>query len=157
MPRQLRIYHPEHPVTWRDRLFDLFTGRVAPRPEPGVDYTLLRRNAARAARALLDEVLSITLLGDEMVRVDTRWGLPENPSVEMAAAIVARLRFVQVQVGGFRVHLPIRWVEFSEAPHGCTLLVRLLEAPNTALRNVLEANLSEGDGATWAEVAIGRE
>ncbi len=157
MARRIRIYHPDHTVTWRDRLFDLTTGVRPSRPAAGVDYSLLTHNAARAARALLDELLSITLLGDEMVRVDARWPLPEGLSPEVAAAIVSRLRFSQVQPGGRRLTVPIRWVELSEAVHGTTLLVRLLEPPNPGLRSVLEANLALGEHEAWAEVAVARD
>lgn len=157
MARPLRIYHPDTPPRWQDRVLDLFSGRVAPAPEPGVDYTLVHRTAARAARVLLDELLTLTLLGDEMVRVDTRWCLPAAATPESLGAIVRRLRFAQVQPGAVRTTSAIRWVEFHEATHGTTVLIRLVEAPNPGLRSVLEANLAEGAAADWTEVAVARE
>ncbi len=157
MARRIRIYHPLHSVTWTDRLFDLYAGRKAARPQPGVDYSLLERNAARAARSLLDELLSITLLGDEMVRVDARWPFPEALSTEVAGAIVARLRFTQIDPTGTRLDVPIRWIELTEAVHGTTLVIRLLQVPNAGLRSVLEANLAEGGRPSWSEVAVARE
>lgn len=157
MARRIRIYHPDHVVTWRDRLFDLFSGREAAARPAGVDFSLLDRNAARSARALLDGLLSLTLLGDEMVRVDARWPFPEALSADAAAAIVARLRFAQARPGGGRVPVPIRWVELAEAQHGTTLLIRLLDAPNPGLRSVLEANLAEGSPASWSEVAVAQD
>lgn len=153
----LRIYHPDAPLRWQDRLADFFAGRAAPPLEPGVDYTLVHRTAARAARALRDELLALNLLGDEMVRVDTRWSVPPAATPESLGALVRRLRFTQVQPGGVRTRLGIRWVEFRPAAHGTTVLMRLTELPSPGLRSVLEANLAEGESADWTEVAVGQE
>ena len=155
MARGLRIYHPDHAVSWWDRLYDLFGGTMPPRREPGVDYSLLHRGAARSARALIDGLLSTTLLGDEMVRVDSTWQMPIAAGHDAAAEIVGRLRFVQSQPGGLRVTLPIRWVEFVAAQHGTTLLIRLVHRPSLGTRSALEANLAEDAGSAWTEVAIG--
>lgn len=157
MPRGLRVYHPEHAVTWWDRVYDFFSGAGPNRREEGVDYSLVHRTSARSAAALLDGILSMTLLGDEMVRVDSTWRMPEQGGREAAAELVGRLRFVQAQPGVLRVTVPIRWVEFLDAAHGVTLLMRLEERPALGCRNGLEANLAEDAGSAWTEVAIGGE
>lgn len=159
MGRRLRIYHPEYRVRWFDQLVDLFGGaHPAPRPA-GPDYTLLNRAAMRTTRAFLDGAFSVVVLGDEMVRIDSSWALPDGADAQMAAceALVLRLRFGQVHPNGLRVAIPARWFEFNEAAHGTRVLVRLLQRPDPALRSFLVGNLSETGDDEWAEYAVGAD
>lgn len=154
--KRVRIYHPDYRVSWQDRFWDLFSGhRPASRPD-GVDYTLMNRSAARNIRELLEGVLNVSLLGDEMVRVDTSWRLPEEADARQTAAedLVRRLRFGQMHPGALRVTIPARWLQFDDAPHGTRILVRLLECPNPGLRTFLAGNLAEDGPDEWTEYAV---
>lgn len=153
----MRIYHPDHRVSWVDRIWDLFGGHVLRARPAGVDYTLVNRAAARNVRDFLDGTLNMSLIGDEMVRVDSSLRLPDRGEARRAAceAMVTRLRFGQVHPGGVRVQMPARWFQFDDAPHGTRLLVRLLEIPNPGLRSFLAGNMDEFGGEDWQEYAIG--
>jgi hypothetical protein len=152
----MRIYHPDYPLSWGDRVWDLFAGRKAPAPREGIDYTLMNRAAARVVRDFLDQTLNMTLLGDEMVRVDSAWELPESEAARETAAssLVVRLRFGQVHPGGMRMPIAARWYQFDPANHGTRVLIRLLERPNPGLRSFLAGNLEES-GDKWTEYAVG--
>lgn len=155
----MRVYHPDYKITIWDRLFDP-AGTHARRPRPaGVDYTLLNRAAARAARAFLDETLNVSLLGDEMVRIDSAWRLPDAAAArrELCEALAVRLRFGQIQAGGLKVAVSLRWLDFQDAPHGTRLLLRLLDRPNPGLRSFMAGDLSEDGTGGWEEYAIGAE
>lgn len=159
MARRLRIYHPDYRVRWVDRLLDLFGGtHPAPRPT-GPDYTLLNRAAQRTTLQFLDGVFSVVVLGDEMVRIDTSWTLPEGPDARLVAAeaLVQRLRFGQVHPNGLRVAIPARWFEFVDAPHGTRVLLRLLQRPDPALQNLIYRNVSEDGSGEWSEYAVGAD
>lgn len=155
----MRIYHPEYRVTWQDRFWDLFSGHRPPAREEGIDYTLVNRAAARTTRAFLDGILHVSLLGDEMIRLDSTARLPEEPGARQTAAeaLVARLRFGQFHPGDLRVVLPARWFQLDDAPHGTRVLVRLLDHPNPGLRSFLAGNFSEDGTNEWTEYAIGGE
>ena len=151
----MRIYHPEYRVTWVDRIWDLFDGhRPAPRRD-GVDYSLVHRQSARNVRSFLDETLNLSLLGDEMVRVDSAWRLPESGQIAALEGMVARMRFGQMHAAGMRVAIPVRWFQFDSAPHGTRLLLRLLELPNPGLRSYMAGNLDEEGAENWVEYGIG--
>lgn len=154
--RAVRIYHPDFHPSWYDRLYDGFVAGTLPARGDGVDWTLLQRAAGRTMRQLLDGIRATVHLGDEMVRVDTAVTLPADPAArrDLAGEIVRRLRVSQVLVG-LRHPLPIRWVQFDDAPEGSRLLVRLLDRPNPGLRTLLGANTAEDASAEWAEVAVG--
>lgn len=151
---RIRYYHPEYTVTWWDRLYDLNRGRLLPHRERGVDYTLLQRIANRELRHILDRVLSVHVLGGDIVRIDTDAELPEDPQAreDLCAELVRRLRFGQVQPDGRRVALPLRWVEFAETGAGLTLLLRTLGRPDPGLRSFLAAQIEPG--GTDIEIAI---
>lgn len=153
---RLRVYHPDYPVSWFDRLMDLF-GSVEPEARSAsVDYTLVDRSTVRGLRGILDGMLHISLLGAEMVRADTTWELPPSPSTrrELGEEIVRRLKFEQVQPNGARSAIPIRWVQFEDAPHGSRLLIRLVHTPNLGIRSLLAGNVGVAS-VDWEEVAVG--
>ncbi len=155
----MRIYHPDYRISLWDRLLDPLGTRGRPvRPE-GVDYTLLNRAAARAARGFLDETLNVCLLGDEMVRIDSAWRLPTEREArrELCEALTFRLRFGQSLPGGVKVPVALRWLDFRDAPHGTRLLVRLLDRPNPGLRSFVAGDLSEDGSGGWEEYAIGAD
>lgn len=155
----MRFYHPDTPVSIWDRLGDpLGTLRHHGRA-PGVDYTLVNRAAAQAVRELLDELSGLCLLGDDMVRLDTRWRLPPaGPAREQVCAEIAlRLRFGQVHPGGIRLTLPLRWVEFREEVDCTHVLLRVLGRPNPGLRSYVAGDLSEDGSGGWEEYALGAE
>ena len=151
---RIRYYHPEYTVTWWDRLYDLNKGRMLPQRERGVDYTLLQRIANRELRRILDHVLSVHVLGSDMVRIDTDTELPDDAEAreDLFAELVRRLRFGQVHPDGRRIALPLRWVEFAETPAGLTLLLRTLVRPDPGLRSFLAAQIEPGGGDV--EIAI---
>lgn len=153
---RLRVYHPDYPVNWFDRVMDLFGGVEPPGRADGVDYSLVDRATVHGMREILDGMLHISLLGAEMVRADTTWGLPQSPSTrrELGEELVRRIKFGQAQLNGGRVFVPIRWVQFEDAPHGSRLLIRLVRAPNHGLRSFLAGNVGVLD-ADWEEVAVG--
>lgn len=151
----MRIYHPDYRIPWWDRMLDP-AGTRARRVRPeGVDFTLLNRSAARAVRGFLDETLNVSLIGDEMVRIDSAWRLPSAPDArrELCEALALRVRFGQVQTGGVKVPVALRWLDFQDAPHGTRLLLRLLERPNPGLRSYVAGDLSEDGTGGWEEYA----
>lgn len=156
VPDRLRVYHPRYPVSWFDRIMDLFGGVEPPERCESVDYTLVDRGTVRALRGILDGMLHISLLGAEMVRADTTWTLPASPSTrrEVGEEMVRRLKFEQIQLTGARLETAIRWVQFEDAPHGSRVLIRLVTAPNMGLRSVLAGNVGV-DSIDWEEVAVG--
>lgn len=153
---RLRVYHPDYPVSWFDRVMDLFGGVEPPSRADGVDYSLVDRATVRGMRGILDGMLHISLLGAEMVRADTTWVLPQSPSTrrELGEELVRRLKFGQLEIGGVRVNVPIRWVQFEDAPHGSRLLIRLVTAPNHGLHSFLAGNVGVAR-PDWEEVAVG--
>lgn len=153
---RLRVYHPDYPVSWFDRVMDLFGGVEPSEREADVDYTLMDRGTVRGLRGILDGMLHISLLGAEMVRADTTWALPAAPSTrrELGEELVRRLRFGQLQPNGSRGFINIRWVQFEDAPHGARLLIRLVHAPNHGLHSFLAGNVGV-QRADWEEVAVG--
>jgi hypothetical protein len=155
----VRIYHPDYRISWWDRLLDPAGTHGQRARRTGVDYTLLNRSAARAARDFLDETLNLSLLGDEMVRVDSAWRLPASPAGrrELVEALAVRLRFGQVHPGGVKVQLALRWLDFQDAPHGTRLLLRLIARPNPGFRSFLAGDLSEDGSGGWTEYAIGAD
>jgi len=155
----VRIYHPDYRISWWDRMLDpAGTNARAHRPA-GVDYTLLNRSAARAVRELQDETLNISLLGDEMVRLDSAWRMPPSPEGKRAlvSAVALRIRFGQVHPGGVKVPVALRWLDFQDAPHGTRLLLRLLDRPNPGLRSFVAADISDDGTGGWAEFAVGAD
>lgn len=157
MDARIRYYHPDHPPTWGDRLYDFFSiAEVPPRP-PGVDYSFLDRMVGRSLRELVDGVVSIDLLGADVAHVDTRLRLPDEPAArrELAAEIVRRLAFGQVQADGRRVPLPIRWVELRPTPDGTRVIVRLRGRADPALRSFLAAHVGPRPDGAYA--GSGRE
>ncbi len=153
---RLRVYHPDYPVSFLDRLMDLFGSVEPPERDEDVDYSLVDRATVRGMRGILDGMLHISLLGAEMVRADTTWSLPTQPSTrrELGEELVRRLRFGQLQPQGSRTTVAIRWVQFEDAPHGSRLLIRLVSAPNHGLRSFLAGNVGVSR-ADWEEVAVG--
>ena len=154
--RTLRIYHPDYIVGWYDRLYDGFSAhKPAPR-ELGVDYTLLNRSVLRSLRELLEGVHGIHTLGEDMVRIDTTWSLPQSSDgrLSLVEGLVLRLRLSQLHPGDRRVSLSVRWFEFADGPIGTRILVRMVFRPVPTLPVVLAGNLSEDDG-TWNEFAVG--
>jgi hypothetical protein len=152
----VRIYHPDYRISWWDRLLDPAGTRGQQSRRSGVDYSLLHHTAARAVRGFLDETLNVSLLGDEMVRIDSAWRLPEAPAGrrELVSALAVRLRFGQVHPGGVRMPVALRWLDFQDAPHGTRLLLRLLARPNPGLRSYVAGDLSEDGSGGWTEYAI---
>ncbi|MDP2317256.1 MAG: hypothetical protein Q8P41_30495 [Pseudomonadota bacterium] len=155
----MRIYHPDYRISWWDRLLDPAGTHARSQRPVGVDYTLLNRSAARAVRGFLDETLNISLLGDEMVRIDSAWRMPASPEGrrELITAIALRLRFGQVHPANLKVPVALRWLDFQDAPHGTRLLLRLLDRPNPGLRSFVAADLSEDGSGGWEEFAIGAD
>lgn len=155
---RIRVYHPDYEVTWKDRLYDWFSGRQAPPRSEGVDYTLVNRVALRALRELLEGVVAVTPLGQEMMRIDSAWRLPDAESARQAVVdgLVGRLRLAQVLPDGGRRPLAVRWLQFEDVSHGTRILVRLLDRPNPALHTVLAGNMSE-DSTAWSEFAVGTD
>lgn len=156
MSTKIRIYHPAYPVGWLDRVYDLFSGHtIPPRPE-GVDWTLFQRTSLRTVRAFLDEVNTIALPGDEMVRVESAWRMAESAVGRRAQAevLTGRLRVGQVHAAG-RVLLAARWYQFEPLPGGTRLLIRLTQAPNLGLRTFVSGNLNEKEDGAWLDYAVG--
>ncbi len=153
---RLRVYHPDYPVSWFDRIMDLFGGVEPTERDEGIDYSLVDRGTVRGMRGILDGMLHVSLLGADMVRADTTWALPPSPSTrrELGEEIVRRLRFGQQQANGNRTFIHIRWVQFEDAPHGARLLIRLVAWPNHGLRSFVAGNVGVVD-ADWEEVAVG--
>lgn len=156
---RIRIYHPEYPVRWLDRLYDLFSGRIVPPRATGVDYTLLNRVSLQDVRAFLDGVANIALLGQEMVRVDSTFRLPEDhrPAVACIEGLIYRLRVAHTLPGGARLPLDIRWAQFEPTPQGTRVLLRLTAAPHPQGRVELVGNLNTDASGDWLEYAVGRE
>lgn len=154
MGARIRIYHPETPPTWLDRALDLYSGHLVPPRLAGVDYGLVQRSVTGALRELLDGIDSLHLSGGDVVRVDSRFRLPEASTsrLNLCIELVRRLRFGQVEVNGRRAPVPIRWIEFGELPRGTLLLLRLALRPDPGLRSFLSANL--GDDAEWEDYAV---
>lgn len=159
MTARLRIYHPEYPVTWWDRLYDFFGGQTVRVPVVGVDYSLVHRASARALRELLDGVQGLNLLGAEMVRIDSTLRLPANPAVrrDLCEDLVQRIKFGQTLADETRSFFGIRWVEFSDTESGVRLIVRLVQTPNAGLRSFMAANLSNDPIGDWTEFGITRD
>ena len=155
----MRLYHPDYRISLWDRILDPAGTHGRRARTTGVDYTLVNRAAARAARTFLDETLNVCLLGDEMVRIDSAWRLPpDGPGRrDLCASLVHRLRFGQTLPGGMNVPVALRWLDFQDAPHGTRLLMRLLDRPNPGLRSFVAADLSEDGSGGWAEYAIGAD
>jgi len=154
---RLRYYHPEYRPSWRDKLYDFFSVRVVPPRPPGVEYHFLDRLVARTTRQLLDGVVSLQLLGQEMVRVESAVPLPpaDDARAELCGELVGRLRFGQIQPDGRRVALPVRWIEFASRGDNLVLFLRTVGRPDPGLRSFLAANL--GASGQWTEVAIAGE
>lgn len=157
MGARIRIYHPDTPPTWLDRALDLYTGHVLPAREQGVDYGLVHRATTRALEALLDGVEGLHVISADVVRVDSRFRLPEPDAarIDLCGEMVRRLRFEQVQVGGRRTALPIRWVEFGDGPQGTVVLLRLATRTDPGLRSLLAVKL--GDEERDGEQAVAGE
>lgn len=155
----MRIYHPDYRISWWDRVLDPAGTHARTHRPAGVDYTLLNRGAARAVREFQDETLNISLLGDEMVRIDSAWRMPPSPEGQRAlvSAIALRIRFGQVHPDGVKVPVALRWLDFQDAPHGTRLMLRLLDRPNPGLRSFVAANISEDGTGGWAEFAMGAD
>ncbi|GDX79983.1 hypothetical protein LBMAG42_17940 [Deltaproteobacteria bacterium] len=158
MATRVRIWHPDYPPSWTERLLDLFHGYV-PAPTPaGVDLTLMAARERRTVRAFLDECGPVVLLGHEMVKADSRWALPEGDDERRAAAeaLALRLRFGQVHAGELRLPMAARWFEVLDLPNGGTrCLIRLIDGPSPHLRSFLAANLGPDSRGPWTEVAVG--
>jgi hypothetical protein len=155
----VRIYHPDYRISWWDRVLDPAGTHARTHRPAGVDYTLLNRSAARAVREFQDETLNISLLGDEMVRIDSAWRMPPSPEGQRAlvSAIALRIRFSQVHPGGVKVPVALRWLDFQDAPHGTRLMLRLLDRPNPGLRSFVAADISEDGTGGWADFAMGAD
>lgn len=153
----MRIYHPDYRVSWWDRLLDRGALRPRARHQVGVDYTLLNRASARSVREFLDDTLNMSLLGDEMVRIDSARHLPDDPEArrDICETLTSRVRFGQIQPGGARTMVPTRWMEFRDAPHGTRALLRLLTRPNPGLKSFVEGDVSEDGSGGWEEYAVG--
>ncbi|MSQ00986.1 MAG: hypothetical protein EXR71_03710 [Myxococcales bacterium] len=157
MPR-LRIWHPDYPPSWSERLLDLFHGVVPSPPPDGVDMTLLASHQRRLVREFLDGCAPVTLLGHEMVKADTTWTLPDDPVARRSAAeaLALRLRFGQVHPGERRLPLAARWFEFLDRPGGgCRCLIRLVDGPSPHLNSFLAVNMGADPLGPWTEVAVG--
>lgn len=157
MDARIRYYHPDHPPTWGDRLYDFFSIAEVPPREAGVDYSFLDRLVGRSLRELVDGAVSIDLLSTDVVHVESRLRLPDDPAArrELTAEIVRRLAFGQVQPDGRRVPLPIRWVELRPGPDGTGVLIRLRGRADPALRSFLAANVGPRPDGAYA--GSGRE
>lgn len=155
----MRIYHPDYRITWWDRLTDPAGTHARTARPVGVDYTLLNRAAARAVRECLDEMLNLSLLGDEMVGIDSAWRMPASPEGrrDLLPAIALRMRFGQVHPASVKVPAALRWIDFQDAPHGTRLQLSLLDRPNPGLRSFVEVNTSEGESGRWEEYALGAD
>lgn len=154
----MRIWHPDYPPSWTERLLDLFHGVVPEPPPSGVDLSLIAAHERRTVRAFLDGCGPVVLLGHEMVKADSSWELPEEPAARRAAAeaLALRLRFGQVHPGELRVPMAARWFEFLERPGGGTrCLIRLVDGPSPHLRSFLAVNLGADRRGPWTEVAVG--
>lgn len=159
MADRVRIWHPDYPPSWAERVLDLFAG-IVPEPLPvGVDTRLIVAHEQRIVREFLDGCFSVVHLGHEMVRADTSWVLPQTPEGRRAGsiALTLRLRFGQIHPGGARLAMAARWFEFHEAPHGTRVVVRLLDVPSPHLRSFLAANLGADPRGPWTEMAVGAE
>lgn len=159
MAARLRIWHPDYPPSWAERLFDLFHGIVPTPHAEGVDTRLIVAHEQRTVREFLDGCFSVVHLGHEMVRADSSWVMPETAEGREAAAVALtlRLRFGQVHPGGARLGVPVRWFEFHEAAHGTRALLRLFDPPSPHLRSFMAANLAADPRGPWTEVAVGAE
>jgi hypothetical protein len=150
----VRLYHPDYRVTWLDRVAELFDVRLPPTPPEGVDLSFLRRTEVREVRAFLDGVQNVSLLGDELVRCDSAWCPPEAGLLEATGHLVLRVRFGQILPGMLHMQIPMRWARLDPTPHGCRLLMRLIERPNPGLRSFLAGNFEEHDAPRWVEYAV---
>lgn len=157
MGTKIRVYHPGYPVGWLDRLYDFFSGHTIEARPAGVDWTLFNRTSLRTVRGFIDEVNTIALLGDEMVRVESAWRMAEGTEGRRAQAesLTGRLRAGQVLPGGGRAPLTARWYQFEPMPGGTRLLIRLTHAPNPGLRIYLSGNLNEKEDGAWLDYAVG--
>ena len=108
-------------------------------------------------RGFLDETLNVSLLGEEMVRLDSSWRLPAQAESrqDLIEALALRVRFGQLHPGGLRVPSALRWLDFQDAPHGTRLLLRLVARPNPGLRSFVAGDLSEDGSGGWIEYALG--
>lgn len=156
---RIRVYHPDYRVTWWDQLYNLHTRQTEIHRAEGVDYSLYHRAASRLVRNFLEGVLNISLVGSDMVRVDSSLRLSDNPEHrdEQIDTLVCRVRIQQVQSGGVRAPQAARWFQFQGVPHGTQLLISLVQRPNPALTTTLAGNLSEDGRETWSELASGTE
>lgn len=155
----MRIYHPDYRISWWDRFLDPAGTHARTQRLVGVDYTLLNRAAARAVRECLDELLNLSLLGDEMVGIDSAWRMPVSPEArrELIPAMALRLRFGQMHPGAVKMPVALRWLDFRDAPHGTRLLLQLLDRPNPGLRSFVAADLSDDGSGGWEEYALGAD
>jgi hypothetical protein len=154
----MRIWHPDYPPSWTERLLDLFHGVVPEPPPPGVDLTLMAARELRTVREFLDGCGAPVLLGHEMVKCDSRWTLPEDPAARRSAAeaVAVRLRFGQVHPGDLHLPMATRWFEFHDLPGGRTrCLIRLVDGPAPHLRSFLAVNMGPDAKGPWTEVAVG--
>jgi hypothetical protein len=155
---RMRIWHPDYPPSWTERLLDLFHGVVPEPPPVGVDLTLMANRELRTVRDFLDGCGAPVLLGHEMVKADSSWAMPEEPEARRSAAeaLATRLRFGQLHPGELRLPMAARWFEFHELAGGGTrCLIRLVDGPAPHLRSFLAANLSTDPRGPWTEVAVG--
>ena len=154
----MRIWHPDYPPSWGERLLDLFHGHV-PAPTPaGVDLTLMAAREQRVVRSFLHGCGAVALLGHEMVKADSSWTLPTGGKERRAAAeaIALRLRFGQIEPGDLRRPRAARWFEFLDLSGGGTrCLIRLVDEPATHLKSFLAVNLGSNPRGPWTEVAVG--
>ena len=156
--QRLRIWHPDYPPSWAERLLDLCHGYVpAPSPEGG-DLTLMAARELRVVRSFLDGCEAVSLMGHEMVKADSSWALPPEGKERRAAAeaIALRLRFGQVEPRDLRRARAARWFEFLDLPNGGTrCLIRLVDEPAPHLRSFLAVNLGSNPRGPWTEFAVG--
>ncbi|MBM4369699.1 MAG: hypothetical protein FJ102_26045 [Deltaproteobacteria bacterium] len=157
MAGRVRVWHPDHPPTYIERVLDCFVGTVPEALPDDVDTSLLVAQQLRTVRTFLDGCFSVVLLGHEMVRADSSFRLPESPQARQAAgeALALRLRFGQVHPTGVRVPLAARWFELNDVSHGTRCLIRLVELPQPHLRSFLAVNLGNDPLGPWTEVAVG--
>lgn len=154
---RMRIWHPDYPPSWTERLLDLFHGSVPEPAPPGVDLTLMAARELRTMREFLAQCGPPVLLGHEMVKADSGWSLPTDAEARRSAgeALAIRLRFGQVQPGDLRLPMAARWFEFHDLAGGGTrCLIRLVDGPAPHLRSFLAARLGHDPHGPWTEVAV---